>query len=77
MSTKIIEKINEMQESIEDLEEEINNFDIFILPPNTLNSKKLSFDFIINTRSFMEMKMDIIQEYFNLIQNKTVDGDSF
>lgn len=60
-----------------DIEKEINNFDIFILPPNTLNSKKLSFDFIINTRSFMEMKMNIIQEYFNLIQNKIVEGGFF
>lgn len=60
-----------------DIEEEVNNFDIFILPPNTLNSKKLSFDFIINTRSFMEMKMNIIQEYFNLIQNKIVEGGFF
>ena len=60
-----------------DIEKEINNFDIFILPPNTINSKKLSFDFIINTRSFMEMNMYIIQEYFDLIQNKIVEGGFF
>jgi len=60
-----------------DIEKEINNFDIFILPPNTVNSKKLSFDFIINTRSFMEMNMNIIREYFDLIQNKIVEGGFF
>jgi hypothetical protein len=60
-----------------DIEKEINNFDIFIIPPNTLKSKKLFFDFIINTRSFMEMKMNIIQEYFDLIQNKIVEGGFF
>jgi len=60
-----------------DIEKEINNFDIFVLPPNTLNSKKICFDFIINTRSFMEMKMNIIKEYFELIQNKIVEGGFF
>jgi len=60
-----------------DIEKEINNFDIFILPPNTINSKKLSFDFIINTRSFQEMNINIIGEYFDLIQNKIVEGGFF
>jgi putative sugar O-methyltransferase len=60
-----------------DIEKEINNFDIFILPPNTLNSKKIFFNFIINTRSFMEMNIKIIKEYFKLIQNNISEGGFF
>ena len=60
-----------------DIEKEINNFDIFILPPNTLKSEKIFFNFIINTRSFMEMNIKIIKEYFKLIQNNISEGGFF
>ena len=53
-----------------EIEEQISKFDIFILPPNALNNKNIFFDFIINTRSFIEMKKETINEYFNLIQKK-------
>ncbi len=55
-----------------EISNEINNFDIFILPPNTLeilNKRNFYFDFFINTRSFMEMKKETIKIYFNFIQN--------
>tara|TARA_B100001027_G_scaffold215959_1_gene191076 strand:- start:126 stop:1271 length:1146 start_codon:yes stop_codon:yes gene_type:complete len=52
------------------LEDVIQNFDIFILPPGTLDKQNIKFDFIINSRSFMEMNKKIIKEYFNLIQSK-------
>ena len=48
----------------------INDYDIFILPPRILENEKIKFDFIINTRSFMEMNKKIIKEYFNFIQKK-------
>jgi len=59
------------------LEDELNNFDIFILPPNTLNKKNINFDFVINTRSFMEMTKNIISEYFNLIHKKLKQNGYF
>jgi putative sugar O-methyltransferase len=58
------------------LEDVIQNYDIFILPPKTLDKKNIKFDFIINSRSFMEMNKKIIQEYFNLIQSK-VKSDGY
>ena len=48
----------------------INDYDIFILPPRILENENIKFDFIINTRSFMEMNKKIIKEYFNFIQKK-------
>ena len=58
------------------LEDVIQNYDIFILPPGTLDKQNIKFDFIINSRSFMEMNKKIIKEYFNLIQSK-VNRDGY
>ena len=58
------------------LEDVIQNYDIFILPPGILDKNKIKFDFIINSRSFMEMNKKIIREYFNLIQSK-VNRDGY
>jgi putative sugar O-methyltransferase len=52
------------------LEDNIKDYDIFILPPKTLDKQNIKFDFIINTRSFQEMNKKTIKEYFNLIQSK-------
>lgn len=52
------------------LEEVLNNYDIFILPPKTLENKNIKFDFIINARSFQEMNKKVIKEYFELIHTK-------
>jgi putative sugar O-methyltransferase len=58
------------------LDDVIQNYDIFILPPETLDKQNIKFDFIINSRSFMEMNKKIIKEYFNLIQSK-VNRDGY
>jgi len=52
------------------LEEVIENYDIFILPPGTLDKQNIKFDFIINSRSFAEMNKKTIKEYFALIHSK-------
>ena len=52
------------------LEEVIENYDIFILPPGTLDKQNIKFDFIINSRSFAEMNKKTIKEYFTLIHSK-------
>ena len=53
-----------------ELHKQIDNYDIFILPPNVINKENINFDFIINARSFMEMNKKTIKRYFELIQNK-------
>ena len=58
------------------LENVIQNYDIFILPPGILDNQNIKFDFIINSRSFMEMNKEIIKKYFNLIQSK-VNSDGY
>jgi len=58
------------------LEDVIQNYDIFILPPGTLDKQNIKFDFIINARSFMEMNKNSIKKYFNLIQHK-VNSDGY
>lgn len=52
------------------LNESIDSYDIFILPPRILEKENIKFDFIINSRSFMEMSQKTIKEYFDLIQAK-------
>ena len=58
------------------LEDVIQNYDIFILPPEILDKQNIKFDFIINSRSFMEMNKKIVKKYFNLIQSK-VNRDGY
>lgn len=48
----------------------IEDYDIFILPPRILENENIKYDFIINTRSFMEMNKKTIYDYFSFIQNK-------
>ena len=45
--------------------------------PGILENENIKFDFIINTRSFMEMNKKIIKEYFNFIQKKLIRMDIF
>ena len=52
------------------LEDVIENYDIFILPPGALDKQNIKFDFIINSRSFAEMNKKTIKEYFALIHSK-------
>lgn len=53
--------------------------DIFILPPWTLNSfsEKIKFDMYINTYSFMEMKKETLKEYFDFIHQHSKIGSYF
>jgi len=47
----------------------LDNHDIFILPPWCKFEKSIKIDFFINTRSMMEMNKEIIKKYFNLIES--------
>jgi putative sugar O-methyltransferase len=51
--------------------------DIIILPPNCNIDKKIKIDFFINTRSMMEMNYEIIESYFNFIQDYLNDDGYF
>ncbi len=53
--------------------------DIFILPPWILNSfsEKIKIDMFINTYSFMEMKREILKEYFDFIHQHSKIGSYF
>ena len=70
---KIFNYLDYKEKSLENV---IQNYDIFILPPGTLDKQNIKFDFIINARSFMEMNKKVIKEYFNLIQSK-VNRDGY
>jgi len=45
----------------------LDNFDIFILPPWCEFEKSIKIDCFINTRSMMEMSKNVIKKYFDLI----------
>ena len=45
----------------------LDNYDIFILPPWCKLEKSIKIDCFINTRSMMEMNKSIIKKYFDLI----------
>jgi len=59
------------------IKDEIDKFDIFILPPHVLEKIELSFNFVINTRSFMEMDLTVISKYFGYIQKNITDDGYF
>lgn len=45
----------------------LENFDIFILPPNVKLSEDIKVDLFINIRSMMEMDFDVVKDYFSFI----------
>ena len=51
--------------------------DIIILPPNCNIDKKIKIDFFINTRSMMEMNLDVIKSYFDFIHQYLTDDGYF
>jgi hypothetical protein len=58
------------------LNNDLNKGDIFILPPwYSLEVDKV--DLFINTRSFMEMNLNIIKKYFKIIQTKINNNGFF
>ena len=54
----------------------LDNFDIYILPPWCEFEKSLKIDCFINTRSMQEMNMNIIKKYFDLIHTH-ISSDGF
>ena len=54
----------------------IDNFDIFILPPWAKFNDELKIDLFINTRSMMEIEFAVIKKYFNII-HKSISDDGF
>ena len=54
----------------------LDNFDIYILPPWCKFEKSLKIDCFINARSMMEMNKNIINEYFDLIHSH-ISSDGF
>ena len=56
---------------------DIEEFDIFILPPNLKFEDSINFDLFINARSMMEMDMATINDYFNFIHKHSNEGTYF
>ena len=54
----------------------IDDYDGIIMPP-WVKVHNIKIDLFINIRSMMEMKLEIIQNYFNLIQKNTRIGGYF
>ena len=54
--------------------------DFIFLPPNSLDKLKIFgrfVNFFINTRSFQEMNIKMIKEYFDFVENTIVEGGVF
>ncbi len=48
--------------------DDYNKNDIIILPPNCNIDEAIKFDLFVNSRSMMEMNLEVISDYFNFIQ---------
>ena len=55
---------------------QINEYDIFIMPP-WVKISKIKFNIFINVRSFMEMNKNIIERYFQFIQKNISEKGLF
>jgi len=55
---------------------DLNNFDIFILPPH-MNYQDIKFDLFININSMQEMKKEIIKKYFDFIHSHIATNGYF
>lgn len=55
---------------------DLNNFDIFILPPY-MNYKDIKFDLFINFQSMQEMKKKTIKKYFDFIHSHIATNGYF
>ena len=56
---------------------DFDSHDIIILPPNCNIDKKIKIDLFVNTRSMMEMNYEVINSYFNFIQEHLIDKGYF
>ena len=54
----------------------LDNYDIFILPPNVKLSEDLRIDLFINIRSMMEMDFEVVENYFNFI-HRHISSDGY
>lgn len=57
--------------------DDLDKYDIFILPPWANISKEIKIDLFINTRSMMEMEMNIIKKYFIFIHSHIAENGFF
>jgi putative sugar O-methyltransferase len=57
--------------------EMVERYDFIIIPPWYKLADDVMVDLFINTRSMMEMNIDVIARYFSLIQSHTVEGGFF
>tara|TARA_B100000029_G_scaffold513109_1_gene611680 strand:+ start:134 stop:1228 length:1095 start_codon:yes stop_codon:yes gene_type:complete len=55
----------------------LEDYDIFILPPWCNIDESIKIDFFINARSMQEMDKNIIKKYFNLIQRNVSNNGFF
>ena len=58
-------------------QKQIDNNDIFILPPWIEYPSNLKIDFVINTRSMMEMTRNVVKKYFDFIHKHIRIGGYF
>lgn len=56
---------------------DILSYDIFILPPWVKFDGSINIDLFINTRSMMEMEVNVISRYFDFIQQHASPGSLF
>ena len=57
-------------------EKQLYDNDIFILPPWVNYPDSFSFDFVMNSRSMMEMNIDTVFKYFTFI-HKHINSDGY
>ena len=55
----------------------IDSFDFIIVPPWVDFEDDIKIDLFINSRSMMEMNMEVIKNYFHLIENHVKDNGYF
>lgn len=53
------------------------DFDFLLVPFNLYKKINFEFDLVINTRSFGEMPKEVLEDYFDLIQNNIEEGSLF
>ncbi len=57
--------------------EDFTSYDIFILPPWVKFNESIKIDLFVNTRSMMEMEVDVISRYFDFIHKYSSLGSLF
>lgn len=55
----------------------LKNYDVFIVNPNIKFCEEIKFDLVINTRSMMEMELNVIKNYFDRITRSIHENGVF